>query len=130
MENQIRMTKLANCAGCGAKVGAGTLAKLLHGLPTVRDENLLVGYDTSDDACVYRISPDLVLVQTLDFFPPIVDDPYMFGQIAAANAISDIYAMGAVPKLALNIMAVSDKMPDERCGKCSGGATRRRRKRG
>ena len=113
MENQIRMTKLANCAGCGAKVGAGTLAKLLHGLPTVRDENLLVGYDTSDDACVYRISPDLVLVQTLDFFPPIVDDPYMFGQIAAANAISDIYAMGAVPKLALNIMAVSDKMPDE-----------------
>ena len=106
MENEIRMTKLASCAGCGAKVGAGTLAKLLKGLPSVYDERLLVGYDTSDDACVYKISDDLVLVETLDFFPPIVDDPFMFGQIAAANAISDIYAMGAEPKLALNIMAV------------------------
>ena len=113
MENEIRMTKLASCAGCGAKVGAGTLAKLLQGLPTVRDENLLVGYDTSDDACVYKVSDELVIVETLDFFPPIVDDPFMFGQIAAANAISDIYAMGAVPKLALNIMAVSKEMSDE-----------------
>ena len=113
MENEIRMTKLASCAGCGAKVGAGTLAKLLKGLPSVYDERLLVGYDTSDDACVYKISDDLVLVETLDFFPPIVDDPFMFGQIAAANAISDIYAMGAEPKLALNIMAVSPQMPDE-----------------
>ena len=77
------------------------------------DERLLVGYDTSDDACVYKISDELVLVETLDFFPPIVDDPFMFGQIAAANAISDIYAMGAQPKLALNIMAVSPQMPDE-----------------
>ena len=102
MENEIRMTKLASCAGCGAKVGAGTLAKLLKGLPSVYDERLLVGYDTSDDACVYKISDELVLVETLDFFPPIVDDPFMFGQIAAANAISDIYAMGAQPKLALN----------------------------
>ena len=113
MENEIRMTKLASCAGCGAKVGAGTLAKLLKGLPSVYDERLLVGYDTSDDACVYKISDELVLVETLDFFPPIVDDPFMFGQIAAANAISDIYAMGAQPKLALNIMAVSPQMPDE-----------------
>ena len=113
MENEIRMTKLASCAGCGAKVGAGTLAKLLKDLPTVYDENLLVGYDTSDDACVYKVSDDLVLVNTLDFFPPIVDDPFMFGQIAAANAISDVYAMGATPKLALNIMAVSPQMPDE-----------------
>ena len=113
MENEIRMTKLASCAGCGAKVGAGTLAKLLKGLPSVYDERLLVGYDTSDDACVYKISDDLVLVETLDFFPPIVDDPFMFGQIAAANASSDIYAMGAQPKLALHIMAVSPQMPDE-----------------
>ena len=75
MENEIRMTKLASCAGCGAKVGAGTLAKLLKGLPSVYDERLLVGYDTSDDACVYKISDELVLVETLDFFPPIVDDP-------------------------------------------------------
>lgn len=113
MENEIRMTKLASCAGCGAKVGAGTLQKLLQGLPTVRDDKLLVGYDTSDDACVYKVADDLVVVQTLDFFPPIVDDPYMFGQIAAANAISDIYAMGATPKLGLNIMAVSPQMNDE-----------------
>ena len=113
MENEIRRAKLASCGGCGAKVGAGTLAKLLKGLPSVYDERLLVGYDTSDDACVYKISDDLVLVETLDFFPPIVDDPFMFGQIAAANAISDIYAMGAQPKLALNIMAVSPQVPDE-----------------
>jgi len=113
MENEIRMTKLAECAGCGAKVGAGTLSKLLQGLPLVQDENLLVGYDTSDDAAVYKISDELVAVQTLDFFPPIVDDPYMFGQIAACNAISDIYAMGATPKLALNIMEVSPQMTDE-----------------
>ena len=127
MENEIRMTKLASCAGCGAKVGAGTLAKLLKGLPSVYDERLLVGYDTSDDACVYKISDDLVLVETLDFFPPIVDDPFMFGQIAAANAISDIYAMGAQPKLALNIMAVSQQMP---CARCSAAAIRRRRRPG
>lgn len=113
MENEIRMTKLASCAGCGAKVGAGTLAKLLKGLPSVYDERLLVGYDTSDDACVYKISDELVLVETLDFFPPIVDDPFMFGQIAAANAISDVYAMGGEPRLALNVMCVSPQMDRE-----------------
>ena len=75
-------------------------------MPQGLDANLLVGFDTSDDACVYRISDDLTLIQTLDFFPPIVDDPYYFGQIAAANALSDIYAMGASPSLALNILCV------------------------
>lgn len=109
----IKMTKLAKCAGCGAKVGAGTLSKLLGGLPVHRDENLLVGYDTSDDACVYQVSEELALVQTLDFFPPIVDDPYTFGKIAAANALSDIFAMGAEAKLALNILCVSPQMNDE-----------------
>ncbi len=109
----IKMTKLAKCAGCGAKVGAGTLSKLLGGLPVHRDENLLVGYDTSDDACVYQVSEELALVQTLDFFPPIVDDPYTFGKIAAANALSDIFAMGAEAKLALNILCVSPQMDDE-----------------
>ena len=109
----IKMTKLAKCAGCGAKVGAGTLSKLLGGLPVHRDENLLVGYDTSDDACVYQVSEELSLVQTLDFFPPIVDDPYTFGKIAAANALSDIFAMGAEAKLALNILCVSPQMDDE-----------------
>ena len=109
----IKMTKLAKCAGGGAKVGAGTLSKLLGGLPVHRDENLLVGYDTSDDACVYQVSEELALVQTLDFFPPIVDDPYTFGKIAAANALSDIFAMGAEAKLALNILCVSPQMNDE-----------------
>ena len=98
MENEIRMTKLASCAGCGAKVGAGTLAKLLKGLPSVYDERLLVGYDTSDDACVYKISDELVLVETLDFFPPIVDDPFMFGQIAAAHRQRSRQAGRAPPR--------------------------------
>ena len=113
MQCDIKMSKLASCGGCGAKVGAGMLSQILQGIPTVKDENLLVGYDTSDDAAVYRVSDDLAIVQTLDFFPPIVDDPFMFGQIAAANAISDIYAMGATPKIALNIMTVTPQMPKE-----------------
>lgn len=112
MSSGIKMTKLAKCAGCGAKVGAGMLSQLLGGLPVHRDERLLVGYDTSDDASVYQISSDLVLVQTVDFFPPIVDDPYTFGKIAAANALSDIFAMGAEPKLAMNLLCVSPQMDD------------------
>ena len=113
MVEDIKLTKLANCAGCGAKVGAGVLAKLLSDLPTVQDDNLLVGFDKSDDAAVYRINDDLAIVETLDFFPPIADDPFTFGQIAATNALSDIYAMGGEPKLALNIMCVPKTMPKE-----------------
>ena len=109
----IKLTKLAKCAGCGAKVGAGVLAKLLDGIRVHSDPNLLVGFDKSDDASVYKITDDLALVQTVDFFPPIDDDPYTFGQIAATNALSDVYAMGGEPKLALNIMAVPDKLPKE-----------------
>ena len=112
-ESQVKLTKLAKCAGCGAKVGAGTLAKLLEGIQVRRDPNLLVGFDRSDDASVYKLSEDLALVQTVDFFPPIADDPYLFGQIAAANALSDVYAMGGEPKLCLNIMAVPRDMPPE-----------------
>nr|WP_325232653.1 selenide, water dikinase SelD [uncultured Oscillibacter sp.] len=112
-ENQVKLTKLAKCAGCGAKVGAGTLAQLLEGIQVHQDPNLLVGFDRSDDASVYKISDTLALVQTVDFFPPIADDPYLFGQIAAANALSDVYAMGGEPKLCLNIMAVPRDMPPE-----------------
>ena len=112
MEQEIKLTKLANCAGCGAKVGAGVLAQLLEGLPVHRDPNLLVGFDKSDDAAVYRVSDELALVQTVDFFPPIADDPYLFGQIAAANALSDVYAMGGEPKTALNLLCVPKSMPD------------------
>ena len=106
MENEVKLTKLASCAGCGAKVGAGTLCNLLTGFQTHYDANLLVG----DDASVYRVSDELAIVQTTDFFPPIVDDPFMYGQIAATNALSDIYAMGGEPKLALNIMCIPEKM--------------------
>ena len=113
MENEVKLTKLAKCAGCGAKVGAGTLAQLLEGLQVRSDPNLLVGFDKSDDASVYRVSDELALVQTVDFFPPIADDPYLFGQIAAANALSDVYAMGGEPKLALNLMCVPQEMPRE-----------------
>ena len=113
MDEDIKLTKLSSCAGCGAKVGAGVLSKLLSDLPTITDENLLVGFDKSDDAAVYKITNDLAIVQTLDFFPPIADDPYTFGQIAATNALSDIYAMGGEPKLALNIMCVPKSMSKE-----------------
>lgn len=113
MQNEIKLTKLASCAGCGAKVGAGVLSQLLDGIKVHSDPNLLVGFDKSDDASVYKISDDLALVQTVDFFPPIADDPYTFGAIAATNALSDVYAMGGEPKLALNIMAVPEGMPDE-----------------
>lgn len=113
MDNNIKLTKLASCAGCGAKVGAGVLAQLLSDIKVVKDERLLVGFDKSDDASVYKINDDTAIVQTVDFFPPIADDPYTFGQIAAVNAMSDIYAMGGEPKLALNIMAVPKSMDKE-----------------
>ncbi len=113
METEVKLTKLASCAGCGAKVGAGTLARLLDGFKTHTDPRLIVGYDKSDDASVYVLDENTALVQTTDFFPPIVDDPFLFGQIAAANALSDVYAMGGEPKLALNIMCLARNMAKE-----------------
>ena len=113
METEVKLTKLASCAGCGAKVGAGTLARLLDGFRTHTDPRLIVGYDKSDDASVYVLDENTALVQTTDFFPPIVDDPFLFGQIAAANALSDVYAMGGEPKLALNIMCLAPGMAKE-----------------
>ena len=111
--SDIKMTKLASCAGCGAKVGAGLLAQLLEGLPVRQDERLIVGYDRSDDASVYVLDDHTALVQTVDFFPPVADDPFLFGQIAACNALSDVYAMGGEPRLAMNIMTVSPQMDRE-----------------
>lgn len=97
--------------GCTAKLGAGVLSRVLEKLPRgEQDPSLLVGYDSRDDAAVYKISDDTAIVQTLDFFPPMVDDPYTFGQIAAANALSDIYAMGGEVKTALNIVCFPEKM--------------------
>ena len=113
METEARLTRLASCAGCGAKVGAGTLAALLQDFKTHTDPRLIVGFDKSDDASVFVINEETALIQTVDFFPPIVDDPYLFGQIAAANAISDIYAMGGEPRLALNVLCVTEGMEEE-----------------
>ena len=90
--------------GCSAKLGAGVLDHVLAKLPRKEDKNLLVGYDTKDDASVYKLRDDLAIVTTLDFFPAMVEDPYIFGQIAATNALSDIYAMGGEVKTALNIV--------------------------
>ena len=91
--------------GCTAKLGAGVLERVLSMLPKGEaDPALLVGFDSSDDAAVYQVSDDLAIVQTLDFFPPMVEDPYTFGKIAAANALSDVYAMGGIVKTALNIV--------------------------
>ena len=113
METEVKLTKLANCAGCGAKMGAGTLAKMLDGFKAHSDPRLIVGYDKSDDASVYVLDEHTALIQTTDFFPPIVDDPYLYGKIAATNALSDVYAMGGEPKLALNILCAAEGMADE-----------------
>jgi selenide,water dikinase len=102
-----KLTELSHGAGCACKIGAADLRRLRAALPVSTDTKLLVGLDPADDAAVYELSDELALVQTLDFFTPIVDDPRDFGRIAAANALSDIYAMGARPVLTLNIVAFS-----------------------
>lgn len=97
--------------GCTAKLGPGILERVLSRLPKgTKDENLLIGFDSHDDAAVYKLSDDTAIVQTLDFFPPMVEDPYTFGKIAAANALSDIYAMGGHVVTALNIVCFPEKM--------------------
>lgn len=96
--------------GCTAKLGPGALSRVLSKLPAFDDPNLLVGFDHSDDAAVYRLSDELAMVQTLDFFPPMVEDPYVFGQIAATNALSDVWAMGGEVKTALNIVCFPEQM--------------------
>lgn len=102
----VKLTSLSSRGGCGCKIGPADLMQVLRSLPPAApNPDLLVGTDTSDDAGVYRLNDELALVQTLDFFTPIVDDPYSFGQIAAANALSDIYAMGGKPLTVLNIVA-------------------------
>jgi selenide, water dikinase len=108
----VRLTSLAHGAGCGCKLGPADVLPIVRALPAQHDRDLLVGTSTADDAGVYRLSDDLALVQTVDFFTPIVDDPYDFGRIAAANALSDVYAMGGRPLTALNLVA----FPLERLG--------------
>jgi len=109
LSEPVRLTTMAKAAGCAAKLSPKLLDSVLRGLPRQSDPNVLVGFETSDDAGVYRISPDLALVQTTDFFTPIVDDPNLFGQIAAANALSDIYAMGGRPISALSLVGFPER---------------------
>lgn len=99
------LTSLSHGAGCGCKLPAAALLPIIRSLGHVADERLLVGSATADDAAVFQLSDEVALVQTIDFFTPIVDDPYDFGRIAAANALSDVYAMGGTPLIALNVVA-------------------------
>ena len=103
----VALTSLSHGAGCGCKLSAAAIGPLLAGIPHPPDPNVLVGFDTSDDAGVYRVNDDLAIVSTVDFFTPIVDDPFDFGRIAATNALSDVYAMGGTPISALNLVAFS-----------------------
>jgi selenide,water dikinase len=105
VSDEIRLTSLASCAGCAAKMAPDVLASVLRPLGAVSHPDLIVGLQTSDDAAVYRIAPDRAIVQTIDFFPPVVDDPYDYGRIAAANSMSDVFAMGGEVALALNVAA-------------------------
>jgi selenide,water dikinase len=109
----IRLTATAKSAGCAAKLSPSILDAVLKRLPPPNDPNLLVGFETSDDAAVYRLTEDLAIVQTVDFFTPIVDDPALFGQVAAANSLSDVYAMGGRPLSALTIVAFPASRPPE-----------------
>lgn len=104
MKENIKLTELTKTSGCAAKIGPSILNEVLNNLPKIPNDKLIVGFDTSDDACVYKINESTAIIQTLDFFPPMVDDPYTFGQIAAANALSDVYAMGGNPTLAMNLL--------------------------
>jgi selenide,water dikinase len=104
MYPDIRLTGTVQSGGCAAKLSQDILSQALHKLPVSSHPNLLVGLARPDDAGVYKLSPEIAIIQTVDFFPPVVDQPYLFGQIAAANALSDVYAMGGQPVTAMNVV--------------------------
>lgn len=121
--DHIRLTQLASCAGCAAKMGPDRLAQALLPLTRSTHPNLLVGLQTSDDAAVYRLNDEQAIVQTVDFFPPIVDAPSSYGAVAAANAMSDVFAMNGEVLLALSIAAFPAEMPIEAVSKILEGAS-------
>jgi len=110
MSQDIKLTQTVSCGGCAAKVSPIDLYTILNKLPPQLSKELLVGLDKGDDACVYRINEETALVFTTDFISPLVDDAYDFGKVAAANALSDVYAMGGTPLLALNIVCFDDRL--------------------
>lgn len=107
----VKLTSLVKTSGCAAKLAPKDLHSVIDKLPIFATENLIEGFESADDALVYRLEGESVMIMTVDFFPPMVDDPYLFGQIAAANALSDIYAMGAEPKVALNLLCFPSCIP-------------------
>jgi selenide, water dikinase len=109
----VKLTDLASCGGCAAKYSAARLEELLRGFVPVEAENLLVGLAPADDAAVYKLDDERALIFTLDFFPPVVDDPGDYGAIAATNALNDVFAMGGTPLLALSIAAFPEELPIE-----------------
>ncbi len=100
----VKLTDSTKAGGCAAKISSAELEEILRALPTLHSPRLLYGMDNFEDAAVYRITDDVAIIQTIDFFPPVVDDPYLFGRIAAVNALSDVYAMGGKPIIALNVL--------------------------
>jgi selenide,water dikinase len=118
----VALTSLARAGGCAAKYAAGRLEPLLAGIVPADAEDLLVGLDPADDAAVYRLDDERALVFTVDFFPPLVDDPRVFGAIAAANALNDVFAMGGVPLLALSVAAFPEELPADVLGRVLEGA--------
>src|ERR671932_486533 len=109
----VKLTDLGTAGGCAAKYSAARLEELLRGFVPAEAENLLVGLDPADDAAVYKLDDDRALVFTIDFFPPIVDDPADFGAIAATNALNDVFEMGGTPLLALSVAAMPEELPTE-----------------
>src|ERR1700744_1754977 len=101
----VKLTEQVKAGGCASKLSPAILDRVLSQLPKQTNKNVLVGFETADDAGIYKLSNSLALVQTVDFFTPMVDDPYTYGQIAATNALSDVYAMGGIPISALAVLA-------------------------
>jgi selenide,water dikinase len=124
VQTEVRLTELATAGGCAAKYSAARLEELLRGFVPADEEKLLVGLDPADDAAVYLLDDERALVFTIDFFPPIVDDPADFGAIAATNALNDVFAMGGTPLLALSVAAFSEDLPTETVRAVFDGAER------
>jgi selenide,water dikinase len=119
---EVKLSELVTAGGCAAKYAAGRLEELLAGFVAPEAENLLVGLNPADDAAVYRLDDDRALVFTVDFFPPVVDDPADFGAIAATNALNDVFAMGGAPLLALSVAAFPEELPTSVLGEILRGA--------
>ena len=110
-KNNVRLTSMVKTSGCAAKLPPAVLHSVIDNLPLMHSDRLIEGFESADDALVYEVTDDIVSVQTVDFFPPMVDDPFSFGQIAAANALSDVYAMGGEPNVAMNLLCFPSCLP-------------------